>query len=172
MVSRLTALSLAALALTVLYVPMSCGKSRTTLEETAVQQPAPPPAPEPIYSLDMLADGVNAAMAKEGHISKRDPQGQMQELSQEGQRWQGKLVSGTIIVDDVRTEEARDGRGRTTVMAGHVKVKTPGAEDLLMIIEVPQQYASRVEQMIKGASVCIVCRVQGYPLIYQLVELR
>lgn len=83
--------------------------------------------------------------------------------------WNGRLISGTAIVDEVR-ESVTPVEGCRLMISAHVDTNT--GQPVRIVIQVPTDFESRVQNLPPGSPVSFVGRVAYFPIGYRLVELR
>jgi hypothetical protein len=83
--------------------------------------------------------------------------------------WNGRLISGTAIVDEVR-ESVTPVEGCRLMIGAHVDTNT--GQPVRIVIQVPTDFESRVQNLPPGSPVSFVGRVAYFPVGYRLVEIR
>jgi len=120
-----------------------------------------PTGSEQEYSLDQAIAEYNS--------THRSTSGNKTELLKLERTWNGRLVSGTAIVDEVRESRNRV-EGFPLVISGHVETNT--GTPVNIVIQVPTDLTAQAQKLVTGSPVNFLGRVAFFPTGYQLIELR
>ncbi|HET6454909.1 MAG TPA: hypothetical protein VFI02_10925 [Armatimonadota bacterium] len=156
MISRRIIL-LAAVGIIVFSVASGCGKSRTASGPQ-----------DQVYSLDRTISDYKTALG--GPQAGQNKQAQDAELTRLKGIWDGKLVSGTVIVDEVRESAVRTDNECPLIISAHVD--TNSGDPVKIVVQVPADFVGRVQKLPIGSPVSVLCRVAYFPIGYRLVELH